>query len=247
MEKDNIKELNILGLVPARGSSKGIPRKNIHMLAGKPLLAYSIQHGKDSEYVSRVVCSTEDDEIAEAARKWGAEVPFKRPDVYSADYANDAGFTKHAIEWLRDNDNWMADIVTILRPTNPTRNHKDIDKSIELIARNDDAHSVIGVVKPSKSPYKMWKRSTTKFMVPLLTSEVFEQYNSARQLLPEVLAPSGYIHVVRADVVLRDTSVVGYKVMPYEMEIESMIDIDSEEDFKKAEKYFAKISKKEEN
>ena len=242
VEKGEIKALNILGIVPARGGSKGVPRKNIRMLSGKPLLAHSIQHGKESKYISRVVCSTEDEEIAEVAMKWGAEAPFRRPDEYAADYANDAGFTKHAIEWLRDNEKWMPDLVAILRPTCPTRRASDVDRAIELLCDNPDAHSVLSVVDAPKTPYKMWRRTTSKFIVPLLTCEVFEQYNCARQLLPQVLAPNGYIHVVRANIVIRDMSIFGFKVIGYDMGDEPIIDIDTEEDFEKAEANLRRLS-----
>ncbi len=234
---NNAKHQNILGLIPARGGSKRIPRKNILKLAGKPLLAHSIQHAKISKYINKVVCSTDDDEIAEIALKWGAEVPFRRPPTLATDCSTDPGYTKHALEWLLNNEEWLADIVVILWPTCPTRRSQDIDLALELMFDNPDAHSVIGVVKPSKSPYKMWRRTITKFMVPLLTSEVFEQYSCSHQRLPEVFAPNGYIHIVRADIVLRDNSIIGYKVMPYVME-GPIIDIDTNKDFEVAEKYF---------
>lgn len=236
--------MNILGLIPARGGSKGVPRKNIRKLADKPLIAHSVEHAKESKYINRVVCSTEDNEIANIARDWGAEVPFLRPQKYAVDHATDPEYTKHAIEWLRDNENWLADIVVILWPTCPTRRSLDIDKALEMVFENQDAHSVISVVRPEKSPYKMWRQTTTKFMSPLLTSDIFEQFSTSRQRLPEVLAPNGYIHIVRSDIVLRDGSIVGFKVMPYDMGTEPIIDIDSEGDFIRAEEYLAKFMRK---
>ena len=236
-------KFKILGLVPARGGSKGIPRKNIRLLNNKPLLAYSIEHGKESKYIDRVVCSTEDEEIAEIASKCGAEVPFIRPEKFSSNDANDSGFTKHTIEWLRDNQDWIPDIVAILRPTSPLRSPKELDESIELLINNPDAHSVISVKHAEKTPYKMWKRTNTKFVVPLLNSNIFDQNNAARQLLPEVLVPTGAIHNVWSSIVLRDASVLGYKVLPFEDIISSCIDIDCEEDFKKAELYLENLKK----
>jgi len=234
----------ILGLIPARGGSKSISRKNIRMLKDKPLLAYSIEHGKISKYIDRIICSTEDKEIAEIASKWGAEVPFIRPKKYSSDFSDDSGFTKHAIEWLRDNENWFPEIVAILRPTSPLRNPLDLDKSIELLIKNTDAHSVISVKPVEKSPYKMWRRTDTNFLVPLLNSNIFNQSNAARQLLPEVLSPTGNIHNVWSSIVLRDASVLGHKVLPFEDVNSFFIDIDCEEDFKRAEMYLENIKRR---
>ena len=186
--------------------------------------------------------NNEDAEIAAIARDWGAEAPFVRPRELALDHSTDPDYTKHAVEWLRDNENWLADIVVILWPTCPTRKVKDIDKALELMFENQDAHSVISVVRPDKSPYKMWRPTTTKFMTPLLTSNVFEQFSTGRQQLPEVLAPNGYIHIVRADIVLRDESILGFKVLPYDMGTEVVIDIDSEHDFNRAEAYLADLS-----
>jgi CMP-N,N'-diacetyllegionaminic acid synthase len=231
--------MKVLGLIPARGGSKGVPRKNVRLLAGKPLVAHSIQQAKDSRYINRVICTTEDPEIADIARDWGAEVPFLRPPELAQDTSTDPDYTFHALEWLRDYEGWLADIVVILWPTCPTRHTIDIDKALELMFENPDAHSVVSVVRPDKSPYKMWRRTTTKFVSPLLTSDVFEQFSTSRQRLPEVLAPNGYIHLVRADIVLRDHSILGFKVMPYDMGTEPIIDIDSESDFQRAEAYLA--------
>jgi N-acylneuraminate cytidylyltransferase len=229
--------MNVLGLIPARGGSKGVPRKNVRLLAGKPLVAHSIQQARASKYITRVVCSTEDPQIADIAQEWGAEVPFFRPPELAQDHSTDPDYTQHAVAWLRDHEGWLADIVVILWPTCPTRQTSDIDKALELMFENQDAHSVVSVVRPDKSPYKMWRRTTTKFVSPLLTSDVFEQFSTSRQSLPEVLAPNGYIHLVRADIVLRDHSILGFKVMPYDMGTEPVIDIDSESDFLQAEAY----------
>lgn len=233
--------MKILGLIPARGGSKGIPRKNIRLLAGKPLIAHSIQQAKQSKYITRVICTTEDQEIADIARDWGAEVPFLRPMDLAQDQSTDPDYTLHALEWLRDHEGWLVDIVVILWPTCPTRRSTDIDQALELMFDNPDAHSVVSVVRPDKSPYKMWRRTSTKFVSPLLTSDVFEQFSTSRQRLPEVLAPNGYIHLVRADIVLRDHSILGFKVLPYDMGTEPVIDIDSESDFQRAEAYLAQL------
>ena len=235
MPHSNLKNLNILGLVCARAGSKGLPGKNIRLLADKPLLAHAITTGIDSEYVTRVVCTTDGPKIAKIASQWGAEVPFIRPAELATDDVSDAPFTKHAIEWLRDNEGWTADIVVILRPTCPLTRSSDIDKALEKLESHPSAHSILGVVEAPKTPYKMLREMKDGYLAPLLTCTVPDQLNVARQLLPPVLAQTGYIHIVRSDIVLRDNTAVGSKILPYHMENEAIVDIDSESDFQSVE------------
>jgi CMP-N,N'-diacetyllegionaminic acid synthase len=229
----------VLAIVPARGGSKGLPRKNILPLGGKPLLAWSVEHGLAAESVDRVVCTTDDVEIAEIARQSGAEVPFIRPSNLAVDEADDSGFTVHAIEWYRDNENWQADIAVILRPTCPTRTPGDIDGAIQLMVDNPGAHSCLSVVSAPKTPYKMLTPLPNGYVVPLLTTDVPEQLNAARQLLPKVYQQNGFIHAIRADIAVRDQTVIGYKILPYDMGDVPIIDIDTLEDFSRVEEMLA--------
>ena len=231
MTSPRLEDLKILGLVPARGGSKGLPGKNIRPLAGKPLLAYAIATGAASRYVNRVVCTTDEPKIADIARDWGAEVPFLRPAEWAEDDTSDAPFTRHAIEWLRDNEDWTPDIVVILRPTCPLTRPADIDGALEKLHEHRDAHSILGVVSAPKSPYKMLRPMNDGYLVPLITCEVPDQLNAARQLLPPVFAQNGYIHIVRAEIVLRDNTAVGSRILPYDMGTEPIVDIDTEADF----------------
>jgi N-acylneuraminate cytidylyltransferase len=231
----SVDSLNVLGLVPARGGSKGLPRKNLRPLAGLPLVAHSIRHSLGARLITRTVCSTDDPEIAAAARQHGAEVPFMRPADLASDTSTDTDYSRHAVVWLRDNDGWLADVVVILWPTCPARRSADIDGAVQTLLDQPDADAVVSVVAPAKSPYKMWRRTEAGFLVPLLTSSVFEQFAGPRQRLPEVLAPNGYVHVVRAETVLRYKSILGLRTLPYEMARGACIDIDSEEDFAAAE------------
>jgi len=230
-----VPSLNVLGLVPARGGSKGLPRKNLRPLAGIPLVAHSIRHSLGARLITRTVCSTDDPEIAAVARHHGAEVPFMRPAHLASDVATDADYSWHAVAWLRDNEGWLADVVVILWPTCPARRSADIDGAVQTLLDRPDADAVASVVVPPKSPYKMWRRTDAGFLVPLVTSHVFEQFAGPRQRLPEVLAPNGYVHVVRAEILLRYKSILGHRVLPYEMTPDACIDIDSEEDFAAAE------------
>jgi N-acylneuraminate cytidylyltransferase len=225
--------MNILGLVPARGGSKGLPRKNILPLAGRPLLAHSIDHGVKSKYVNKIVCTTDDQEIADIARKHGAEVPFIRPAELATDDQDDSGFTTHAIQWLIDNEGWCADMVILLRPTSPIRDIKHIDAALKMLYDNPDAHSIVSIVLAEKTPYKMFRQSTSKFLKPLIEHDQWEQMNSARQIYPATFILNGIIHAMWANVAIRDNSTLGYKVLPYDMGKEPMLDIDSLDDFEK--------------
>ncbi|MCI0709847.1 MAG: acylneuraminate cytidylyltransferase family protein, partial [Chloroflexi bacterium] len=113
--------MNILGLIPARGGSKSIPRKNIVPLAGKPLLAYTCEAALDSAMLSRVILSTDDDEIAQVGRDCGVDVPFMRPTSLAQDDTGSVSVAQHAIHWLAENDNWQTDILVLLQPTSPLR------------------------------------------------------------------------------------------------------------------------------
>ncbi len=121
-----------LGLITARGGSKGLLRKNIRELAGKPLIAWTIEVSRKCRSLSRVVVSTEDQEIAEVAREYGAEVPFMRPDDLASDHASHISVVRHAVEWLKQHDEWSPDYAVTLLPTCPLRAAEDIDGAIDL-------------------------------------------------------------------------------------------------------------------
>ena len=199
------------------------------------MVAHSVRVSQACEAISRTICSTDDDEIARTASEYGAEVPFKRPAAMAADTSTDADYALHAVEWLRDNEGWTPDILVILWPTCPLRSAQQVAEAVDILEGDPDADSVVSVVNPAKSPYKMWRRTTSKYLVPLLTSEVFEQFAGPRQRLPEVLAPNGYVHGVRTSTLLRTKSVLGLRVLPYKMDAAECVDIDTEEDLAKAE------------
>ena len=125
------KEIKVLGIVPARGGSKSIPHKNIALLAGKPLIYYTIKSAQKSRKLDAFIVSTDDEKIACVARSLGADVPFLRPKNISGDNATDIQFLKHALAWLGKNRNWYPEIVVLLRPTTPLRTSKDIDEVMD--------------------------------------------------------------------------------------------------------------------
>jgi len=224
----------ILALIPARGGSKGIIKKNLRLLGGIPLVAHSILQAKASRYVDRVLVSTDDQEIAETSKSFGAEVPFLRPAELAQDLSPDFPVFEHCLQWLESNQRYRPDLVVHLRPTGPLRTREQIDEAIELLERFPEADSVRSVHEPDKSPYKMW-RLEGMFMAPFLQgTAIAEHYNAPRQMLPRVYATNANIGVVRYRTLLDQRSVIGKRVLPYLVR-DPQVDIDTELDLEIAE------------
>lgn len=132
-----MKKKEILALIPARGGSKGLPGKNIRLLNGIPLIAYTILEAKKSKYITRVIVATDSKEIAEVAREYGAETPFVRPSKISGDTSHAFEVYKYSAKWLLENEGYKADIQCNLLPTTPLRNSEDIDKCMELMIKTN--------------------------------------------------------------------------------------------------------------
>lgn len=146
--------LRVLGLVTARGGSKGIPRKNIVEVAGKPLVAWTLEAALASS-LDRVVVSTDDGEIADVARRWGGEVPFRRPAELARDDSPHLPVVRHAVEWLEEHEGYRPDVVALLQPTSPLREPRDIDGAIRLMEEKG-ADSVVAVAESPVHPYQMY-------------------------------------------------------------------------------------------
>jgi len=225
----------ILALIPARGGSRGIPRKNIRPLAGIPLIAHTIKKAFDSVYINRVIVTTDDEEIASIALKYGAEVPFIRPKGLARNFTTDLLVFRHALKWLKDNEGYVPDLVVQLRPTCPLRRGQVIDQAIRMMLRHPGAESLRSVCLAKQTPYKMW---TTEhgYLKPLLRIRgLSEPYNLPRQRLPKVWWQNGYIDIARPDVILKKKSMNGRKILAFMIK-DPMIDIDYEESLKEAER-----------
>lgn len=208
--------LKILALIPARGGSKGIPRKNILNLLGKPVIAYSIQHGKASRFINRVIVSTDDAEIAEVSRQWGAEVPFIRPAEYAQDLSPDIDVFRHCLNWLREHEGYVPDLVVHLRPPGPVRRVEHIDEAIQLLIDHPEVDAVRSVTKALQSPYKMWHIAADGKLSPIMRIEGMADCQSvARQTLPPVYWQNGYVDVLRPRAVLEKNSMWGDTALPY--------------------------------
>jgi N-acylneuraminate cytidylyltransferase len=220
--------MNILSIIPARGGSKGLPNKNILQVAGHPLLAYSIAAGIQSTSITRVICSTDSEKIAEIALSYGAEVPFLRPEKYAMDHSQDIEVFIHALEWLQKTEQYKPDIIVQLRPTSPIRFINDIETGIDLLRNNSQADSVRGISETLTTPYKMWKIKSNGFLNPLLNlSGEKEPYNLPRQKLPLVYAQNGTLEVIRYKTIIDKKSMTGDNILPLMIDQQYYVDIDT--------------------
>ena len=225
--------MEVLVLIPARGGSKGIPRKNVRDFAGAPLIAYSIVAGLQAELVTRVIVSTDDEEIAETARAWGAEVPFMRPSEFAQDDTTDLPVFEHALQWLRENEGYQPDIVVQLRPTSPVRPVGLVDDAINTLIQHPEADCVRGVVASGQNPFKMWRISSSGQLEPLLkVAGLGEPYNAPRQALPDTFWQTGHIDAIRTSTILNKHSLTGEVIFPLIIDPLYTVDIDTIEDFK---------------
>lgn len=228
---------NILALIPARGGSKGIPRKNIRSFAGYPLIAWSIAAAKKSELVTRVIVSTDDEEIAAVARQWGAETPFLRPAELAQDKTTDLPVFMHALKWLEDVEGYRADIVVQLRPTSPIRPQTMVDDAIRILLNHKDADCVRGVVPAGQNPFKMWRfNGEEKPLGQLLeVPGIHEPYNAPRQILPPVYWQTGHIDAIRTSTIVDKESLTGNTIYPLVIDPKYTVDIDTPADWEKYE------------
>ena len=228
--------VQVLAIIPARGGSKGIPRKNIRSFAGYPLIAYSIAAGRQSQTVTRTIVSTDDQEIADVARQYGAEVPFLRPAELAQDQTLDLPVFQHTLQWLEQNEGYRPDVVVQLRPTSPLRPPALVDEAVCMLLDHPEAHSVRGLVPAGQNPHKMWRIDPeTGRMNPLLTVEgIAEPYNAPRQALPPVYWQTGHIDAIRPQVILSG-SMSGPVVLPVMIDPNYTVDIDTPRDWARYE------------
>lgn len=225
----------VLAIIPARGGSKGIPRKNIKYFAGHPLVAWSIAAARQADLVTRVIVSTDDEEIASVSRQHGAETPFRRPSELSADLSVDYPLFEHALKWLKENEGYQPDIVVQLRPTSPIRQKGLVNQAIQQLISHPEADSVRGVIPSGQNPYKMWQMAGDH-MIPLLQVKgIAEPYNAPRQLLPATYWQTGHVDAIRVSTILEKRSLSGNVILPIHIDPSFTVDIDSLRDWDRAE------------
>jgi CMP-N,N'-diacetyllegionaminic acid synthase len=232
---------SIIALIPARGGSKGIPRKNLLPIGGKPLLAYSILQARASAHIARVIVSTDDEEIAGVARAWGAEVPFMRPAELARDESPDIDVFRHALLWLRENEDYQPQLAVHLRPPGPVRRVELIDKAIELLLAHPEADAVRAVSPAQESPFKMWRLTENGGMEPALRLPgVADAQSLPRQRLPQVYWQNGYVDVLRPRAVLEKNSMWGTCVLPFIIN-EPIFELDYPEDIVRLEQALKRL------
>lgn len=230
----------ILAVIPARSGSKSIKDKNIRLMNGRPMLSYSVEHAKKSNYINRVIVSTDSERYAEIAREYGAEVPFLRPKKYAQDTSLDLEVFQHTLGYLREEEGYIPDIVIHLRPTYPIRRIEDIDAIIDIMKKDTTIDSVRCIVEAQEIPYKMWLKGENGRIYPLIQT-IPECYNMPRQQLPKAYYQNACIDAIRTDIITKKNSMSGEKIYGYEMK--EYYDIDTEEEFQRAEAYLKQLDK----
>lgn len=218
----------VLAVIPARGGSKGIPRKNITEVAGRPLIAWTIEAAKKSQFIDRLILSSEDDEIIAVAKQWGCEVPFRRPIELAQDDTPGIDPVIHAVDALPG-----FDYVVLLQPTSPLRTAEDIDQCIKLCF-GKEANSCVSVSEPNKSPYWMYSINPQGTLESLLPQE---KLPVRRQECPVVYALNGAVYVADSRWLLQKRNFLSDETLAYVMPTERAIDIDNKADLLYAEYY----------
>jgi CMP-N,N'-diacetyllegionaminic acid synthase len=228
--------MRTLGLVTARGGSKGVPRKNIRRLGGKPLLAWTADAAREARTLARVVCSTDDSEIADVARAAGLDVPFIRPPDLALDTTPTLPVLQHAVRWLEEQGD-RFDAICLLQPTSPLRTATDIDACIELLARSG-ADSVVSIapVPAEYNPHWVYFAGGDGEL-RLATGETTPI--PRRQDLPPAFHRDGSIFAMRRDVLMERNSLYGERLVGHISDPASALDIDTLEDWERAEKILA--------
>jgi len=216
----------ILGLITARGGSKGVPNKNIKMVGGKNLIVWTIEAALKSTALTRVVLSTDDKKIAEIGENNNAEVPFLRPRFLAQDNSPHIDVIFHAIKWLDENENWRPDFILLLQPTSPLRTSQDIDKIISIgISKNAD--SVVSVCISQAHPYKMKIINRAGKMIDYTDKP---KGYLPRQKLPDIYFENGALYLIKTKVFIEQKTLFPKNTIPYIMSEKNSLDIDTEWD-----------------
>ena len=229
----NMKKLKAVALIPARLGSKRLPKKNIKVLEGHPLIAYTICPAINSGVFDRVIVSTESEEIKDIALAYGAEVPFMRPLEYAADSSEDIDFVLHALDELKK-AGYEPDCFSILRPTNPMRQPETIQRAWKtFVEHGEKAHSLRAVEKCAQHPAKMWKISGNR-MRPVMENPHSSEtpwHSMSYQALPEIHVQNASLEIAWSRVALEEGTIAGTEIIPFVSEGYEGFDINLPEDW----------------
>ncbi len=226
--------MKILAFIPARSGSKRIPDKNIKLLDGKPLIAYTIEAAKTSKQINRIVVSTDSKDIAAVSRQYGAEVPFMRPEDISQSDSTEMQFFEHALSWFADHENYEPDLIVLLYPTSPFRRSNSIDSAIEEMLKHPEADSLRSVRLCSEHPYKMWVIEDG-FLKPFVKEKDPNIHTLSYQFLPTVYIQNACIYITKPATIKNKKSPTGDVIIPFIMDEVESIDINTPMDFQFAE------------
>lgn len=233
--------MKVLGVITARGGSKGIPGKNLKLLGGRPLIAYTIDAAQQSNALDRLILSTDDAAIAEAAQALGCEVPFLRPPELARDDTPHLPVMQHAVEWLAAHDNYHPDLVLILQPTSPLRRPEHVREAVSL-AQTSGADSVVGVsaVPVHHHPLRTLRVDADGTATLFVTGEPLRRRDKRRQDLPPVWAMNGAIYLFRTSTLFDpEPSLFGARSVAYVMPHSSALSIDDPDDWTEVERHLA--------
>lgn len=220
----------MIAIIPARSGSKGVPGKNIKLLGGIPLFAFSIIAAKMMPSVSRVIVSTDSEEYAQIAKDYGAEVPFLRPNEISGDKSTDFDLFLHALNWFKENENLIPDYILHLRPTTPLRNPQIMEDAVKLFIENKNlASSLRSGHSAPESPYKWFLKDDENYFKGLRDDLTPEKVNLPRQSFPSVYIPDGYIDILKSSVILTTGTLHGDKMLVFESPF--CVEVDTKDDF----------------
>ena len=205
----------IIGLIPARSGSRGVPAKNIKPLAGYPLIAYSIIASRLSSRIERTIVSTDSREFAGIALTFGAEVPFLRPAEISRDNSLDIEYVKHTLDWFQTHEGLQPEYLVILPPPTPLRDPALIDKAIEKIMQNKEATSLRSACETGESPYKLFGIENDYYVGLFPNDPRPEYYNLPRQTFPPVYHPNGYVDIVKSQTVTNLGTLHGPRILSF--------------------------------
>jgi CMP-N,N'-diacetyllegionaminic acid synthase len=224
---------NVLAVIPARGGSKGVPRKNIRMVCGKPLIAYTIQTALAARHLFyRIIVSTDDSEIAAISKDCGAEVPFLRPAELAGDNVPTVPVLRHAVRFIEQQDDVHLDWVCLLQPTEPFRTVEDLEHGLKL-GFAGDCDSVISVTQVFAVHPILMKRLENNRLLPFCVEE--KEGTRRQDYQPPAYMRNGAIYLTRRDVLIEKNSVWGEIIRPYIMPPERSVSIDTELDVKMVE------------
>jgi len=218
--------MKVMAIILARGGSKRIPNKNIADLNGKPLIYYTIEAAKKSKHINYIMVSTDSIPIAYAARKYGAEVPFFRPDSISQSYSTEYEAIRFTLDTMKEIYDYKPDLIVKLYPTSPFRTTKSIDQAIQLALNNPTVDSIRSVKRCKEHPYKMWTINKRNRLRNLIKTRK-EMHTLSYQLLPPVYVNNASIDVIWPKTVVKKHSVTGTNIIPFVMSDEESFDINT--------------------